>query len=73
MITLKVSAAYLCPGTVESGAHITDNPRQCGCGNSNLVRLADILDREPVAEARGLFEELAALPTLRILFAEGDA
>lgn len=92
MTTLLLAASYLCPGTPESGAHVTDNPRQCGCGNSNLTPLASILDRGSSEGAQRYldtygtippFSDPAAgrkydgigieLPTLHILFAEGDA
>ncbi len=68
--------AYLCPGTEESGPHITDSSVLCPCGNSNLASLARILDREPTAvsfldelgmmygEYRGLCSDL---PTIKLL------
>jgi hypothetical protein len=44
-LLLSIDKAYLCPGD-ENGAHVTDNPVCCGCGNSNLASLSRILDRE---------------------------
>ena len=44
-LMLKLPDLYLCPGD-EYGSHVTDNANVCGCGCSNLVSLARILDRE---------------------------
>jgi hypothetical protein len=44
MISLSLSSCWLCPGVDEaSGPHITDNPKRCACGCSNLVSLARVL------------------------------
>ena len=43
--TFRVQDAYLCPGN-DDGAHITNNSACCGCGNTNLISLSKILNRE---------------------------
>lgn len=52
---LRLNDAYLCPGD-EAGAHITDNPHLCGCGNGQLFSLAHMIERE--ANASTLLEVL---------------
>jgi hypothetical protein len=47
---ILLSQSFLCPGTEESGPHVTDNANCCPCGNSNLASLARILDRTDCAE-----------------------
>lgn len=71
MTTILLKHAYLCPGTPESGEHITDSPVQCSCGSRNLVPLKPVLDAE--AEKPTVMEDIMGLPSLRITFAEGDA
>lgn len=55
---IPLSQAYLCPGNDSEllsngvevpaiGTHITTNSRVCECGNTNLVSLERILNREP--------------------------
>lgn len=78
MTTLKLQEAYLCPGQGE-GAHVTDSAVMCNCGNRNLVPLAAILDRQDnpgaVIAAQRSYDGIGidSSPTLRILFAEGEA
>lgn len=42
---IALKNAYLCPGD-DNGEHITDDPRRCQCGSSNLVLLANILHKQ---------------------------
>lgn len=44
-ILLRLNDAFLCPGD-EGGAHITDNPHLCPCGNGQLFSLAHMIERE---------------------------
>lgn len=60
MICLSLSSCWLCPGVDEaSGPHVTDNPNRCGCGCSNLVSLARVLqgERRPSQHGRRLISE----------------
>ena len=60
MISLSLSSCWLCPGMDEdSGPHVTDNPKRCACGCSNLVSLARILEgrrRSSAADRRLMVE-----------------
>jgi hypothetical protein len=61
MISLSLSLCWLCPGVDEvSGPHVTDNPNRCGCGCSNLVSLARILQggRHPSEIEKRLMAEI---------------
>jgi hypothetical protein len=61
MISLSLSSCWLCPGVDEvSGPHVTDNPNRCGCGCSNLVSLARILQggRHPSHIEKRLMAEI---------------
>lgn len=49
---LLLARAWLCPGTGESGPHITENARRCECGNTNLASLARILGDETECTAK---------------------
>lgn len=71
MTTILLKDAYLCPGTPESGEHITDSSVQCSCGSRNLMPLKPVLDAE--TEKSTVMEEIMSLPSLRIRFAEGEA
>ena len=57
---LLLEQTWLCPGTLESGAHVTDNAVECGCGNRNLQNLAKILDRKPCASPIVPYVELVS-------------
>jgi hypothetical protein len=49
---LLLEQTWLCPGTLDSGAHLTSNAVQCECGCRNLTPLARILDRTSPRELK---------------------
>ena len=65
--TMLLSDAYLCPGVPDPEnperhiAHVTNDSKRCEfCGGTNLVSLANILDREKLTYASS-YDESAVI------------
>lgn len=49
-----LNRAFLCPGSFETGPHVTENNQQCECGNTSLVSLSYLMSASPRRHARHL-------------------
>ena len=68
---LMLEQTWLCPGTLDSGAHLTSNAVQCECGCRNLTPLARILDQTLPRELAQL-ERKPIVPYVEVVCAYVD-